>query len=188
MATTIEGLAHLGAVDGAAVADVVAGLARIDEARWWAEDFRQSRFPDAHGATQTLFARYHWAGIAIVDDDLLELLGPVLAGAGRLVRAHSGGRRCAAGNVLVVRLPAGCEVGEHTDAGRYLKTVWRLHIPLLVNDGCTFTVGGVEHHPAVGAVYRLANRRPHAAANRGASPRLHLITDWLVDGDDVRTR
>jgi hypothetical protein len=79
MAITTEGLRRLGTV---AVADVVAALDGVDEARWWAEDFRQRRSPD---------------------------------------------------------------------------------------------------------VYELDNRAPHAAANRGATPRLHLISDWLVDGDDVRT-
>jgi hypothetical protein len=185
MATTMEGLARLGEVD---VAAVVAALAQIDEPRWWAEDFRQKRSAAAHGATQSLFARYHGGEVTVVDDELLELLDPVLAQVGLLVAAACGGLRCAASRVLMVRLPAGCEVREHTDSGRYLRAVRRHHVPLLVNDGCTFTVDGVEHRPEVGAVYHLANHLPHAAANRGDSPRVHLITDWMVDGDDVRTR
>jgi hypothetical protein len=185
MAITRQGLARLGEVD---VTGVAAAIARLDEACWWAYDIRQQWWPAAHGATQTILVQYPLAGLAVVDEGLLALLGPVLKDIGALVAARHGGARCAPGNVLITRLPAGCAIPRHTDGGSYLLAPRRVHVPLVVNPGCTFTVAGVEHRPEVGSVYELANQQPHAAANRGSTPRLHLITDWLVDGDHVRRR
>jgi hypothetical protein len=185
MATTTQGLRRLGEVD---VTALVAALDRVPEERWWADARRQARWPDEHGATQSLLVEYRLAGPPAVDDGLRALVDPVLRDVGALVAAHAGGARAVAANVLVTRLPAGCEIPRHTDGGVVLRALRRIHVPLKVNAGCTFTAGGVEHHPAVGTAYELANHEVHAAANRGATPRLHLISDWLVDGDGVRTR
>lgn len=173
---------HLGHVE---VADAQAVVDGIDEARWWEHDFRQRRSPAVHGATQSIPLRFHWRGVSVVDDGLLDAFGPLLGRVRSVLDGRLPGRRLAGGNALVVRLPAGASVGEHVDRGRYLRAVRRVHVPLVVNDSCTFTVAGVEHRPRPGRVYLLRNTLPHAAANRGSGPRIHLICDWLVDGDRV---
>ena len=42
-----------------------------------------------------------------------------------------------------------------------------------------------EHPPRPGDVHELDNQRPRTARNARGSDRIHLICDWLVDGDDA---
>jgi hypothetical protein len=83
----------------------------------------------------------------------------------------------------LVRLKAGCGIGEHQDLNFSLTHSHRVHLPILTNDDVRFSVGSETIHMREGEIYEVNNRRMHSVQNDGASDRVHLILDFVIPGE-----
>jgi GNAT superfamily N-acetyltransferase len=82
------------------------------------------------------------------------------------------------GRVLLVRLPAGALVEEHSDQGAYSDRFDRFHC--CIQDGdAKLVIAGEDYHLADGALAWVNHKLPHAAAG-GSSDRIHLIVDCVA--------
>jgi hypothetical protein len=81
-------------------------------------------------------------------------------------------------SLMLVKLFAGCEIAEHTDEGGIYKYAHRVHIPIVTNEGCYFTVGGEVGRMAAGEIVEINNTMPHSVVN-GDMDRVHLIVDVI---------
>jgi hypothetical protein len=112
---------------------------------------------------------------AFADTALLDRLPHLRAALGRF--------ECPLRGARLMRLAPGAVILEHCDpdldaaGGRA-----RLHVPILTNDETTFQLNGRAVAMAPGETWYLRLLDPHAAANRGASDRIHLVVDVEVDG------
>ena len=81
--------------------------------------------------------------------------------------------------MLLVKLPAGGQIPNHTDGGYALLNCHRVHIPIITNDKLAFVVGGEEKSMQVGELWEINNELVHTVANHGDEDRIHLIIDWM---------
>ncbi len=86
---------------------------------------------------------------------------------------------------LLTRLPPGAEIRPHIDDGESLKRCHRIHVPLVSNPDCLFTVGHLRFHMPEGEMWEINNRRTHAVRNEGTEARIHLIMDYVQPGETV---
>lgn len=155
-------------------------VAQLSEADWQCDAGRQQRFA-AHRETQTLALlydpdfRYTQPTRQPAFDRFAPELEPVLASIAQNFSTHSYLLR-----LLLVRLPAGGRIANHTDGGASLHFVHRLHLPVITNTDALFTVGDETRHLAAGEVWEINNCRSHGVCNSGASARVHLILDWVT--------
>lgn len=89
---------------------------------------------------------------------------------------------CPLTSARLLRLAPGARIREHRDH-RLSRADGeaRLHIPLLTNPAVTFTLDGRPVDMRPGQCWYLDLTRPHAALNGGATPRIHLVVDCVVD-------
>ncbi len=81
---------------------------------------------------------------------------------------------------ILVILPAGKEIKPHTDKGESLRVPRRIHIPIITNQDCYFTVGDTTKNLKEGEIWEINNSgQRHSVSNGGYTDRIHLIVDWL---------
>lgn len=79
---------------------------------------------------------------------------------------------------MMVKLPAGQNVGVHRDKGNYREFCSRLHIPLQTHPDVIMSCGESEIHMEVGKIYEINNTRwKHGVVNPSSVDRVHLIVD-----------
>jgi len=95
--------------------------------------------------------------------------------------------QCPLKSVRLLRLAAGSIIREHSDSdlGEQLGEV-RLHIPVVTNSQVEFYLAGKRVAMNAGECWYLDLSLPHRVQNRGASERVHLVIDcvlneWLRD-------
>lgn len=54
---------------------------------------------------------------------------------------------------------------------------FRIHVPIVTNAQAFMTIADKEYHLAAGKAYAINTRISHAIANRGDTPRIHLMFD-----------
>ena len=90
--------------------------------------------------------------------------------------------RCPLTTVRLLRLGPGATIAEHRDHRLSARDgEARLHIPVLTNPDVEFVVGGRRVDLRAGECWYLDLTLPHRVANRGTSPRVHLVADCTVD-------
>ena len=57
----------------------------------------------------------------------------------------------------------------------------RLHIPVVTNPDVVFLLNGTRVVMEAGSAWYLRLRDPHSVANRGATDRVHLLVDAVMD-------
>ena len=84
------------------------------------------------------------------------------------------------GRAMLVRLPAGRNVGAHRDEGAYYAIRDRYHL-VVANEphGSILQVADEEADLPPDTLWRIDNKRLHAARNRSGADRIHLIFDVL---------
>ena len=85
---------------------------------------------------------------------------------------------------LLIKLPAGKMITPHIDAAPHFKLYSRIHIPIITNPGCIFTVGGESKHLERGHMWEIDNdNKKHSVVNLGTEDRVHLLIDvkWARD-------
>jgi len=85
--------------------------------------------------------------------------------------------------VLLVSLPAGCNVEEHTDSGYHLETCHRIHVPIITNDDVLFFCNNVQVPMVAGSIVDFNNNARHKVINKSSQDRIHLIIDWGKKND-----
>jgi hypothetical protein len=86
----------------------------------------------------------------------------------------------------LMRLAPGSVIKEHTDQFVDIEDgAIRIHIPIVTNDGVDFRLRGRRLIMPPGSAWYIGVGNPHSVANRGASDRVHLVIDavlnpWLV--------
>ena len=79
---------------------------------------------------------------------------------------------------ILIKLPAGKSIPTHIDAAPHFKLYKRIHIPIITNPQCLFTVGGETIHMKCGEMWEINNdTKPHSVHNKGAEDRVHLLVD-----------
>ena len=98
------------------------------------------------------------------------------------LRAALGRFRCPLKAARLMRLGPGSRILEHVDPDIDAAAGWaRLHVPLVTNDRVSFRLAGAPVEMAPGSCWYLRLSEPHAAANDGATDRVHLVIDAVVD-------
>lgn len=168
-----EPFTHVG--DYGAIEQLLQDVIRLTEEEWGEFDVRQKR--TGFGQTQTIPLLYDHEQltrhIKHHHYDTFELhlnkFSGVLENAGHpsLVRRAN-----------LVRLRAHSVIPTHTDQGEFLNSTRRIHLPIITNPGCTFTVGTETKHLPVGQIWEINNTgMPHSVNNGGDTDRIHLIVD-----------
>jgi hypothetical protein len=84
--------------------------------------------------------------------------------------------------VRLMRLAPGSVIKEHRDFDLAAEQgVARLHIPIATNPGVDFRLNGTRVTMAPGSVWYLRLADPHSVTNAGATSRVHLVIDAIVD-------
>ncbi len=84
--------------------------------------------------------------------------------------------------VRFLRLKAGSIIKEHTDYNLgYEDGEVRLHIPVMTNPDVEFVLDGVRVEMKEGECWYHDFNQRHRVANRGATDRVHLVIDCVVN-------
>jgi hypothetical protein len=145
---------------------------------WNEFDFRQKKF-DVHKETKTIPILFdedfkinkketkNYQLFKTEIDKIESHLKDILEENGRIFRA------------ILVNLPSKKEIPTHKDKGKSLTIPRRIHIPIITNKECTFTVGDVTKNLKQGEIWEIDNAgRNHSVSNMGNEDRIHLIVDW----------
>jgi Aspartyl/Asparaginyl beta-hydroxylase len=89
---------------------------------------------------------------------------------------------CPLRSARLMRLAPGAVIKEHTDDFLDVEDgAIRLHIPVVTNDAVDFRLNRIRVAMAPGTVWYLRLSDPHSIANGGASDRVHLLIDMLLN-------
>jgi hypothetical protein len=90
--------------------------------------------------------------------------------------------RCPLKSVRLLRLASGSIIREHSDSdlGEELGDV-RLHVPVVTNPKVEFYLAGKRVAMDAGECWYLDLSLPHRVQNRGASERVHLVIDCVLN-------
>jgi hypothetical protein len=88
---------------------------------------------------------------------------------------------------ILVKLLRNSVIPPHIDiVGKTLVLGKRLHIPIITNEHCLFSVGDDVRNLKVGEIWEINNdKKPHGVSNNGNEDRIHLIVDW-INNDDIQ--
>jgi quercetin dioxygenase-like cupin family protein len=90
--------------------------------------------------------------------------------------------RCPLSSVRLLRLEPGCRIREHRDYNLGLEDgELRVHVPITTNPDVEFVLAGERVEMREGECWYLDFNQPHRVVNLGASPRVHLVIDGMVD-------
>lgn len=79
---------------------------------------------------------------------------------------------------MLTRLRAGAEIGRHKDKGELTSKTHRIHVPIVTNKDCIFTIEDSSRHLGAGEIWMIDNvDRFHSVVNNGQENRIHLIID-----------
>lgn len=82
---------------------------------------------------------------------------------------------------ILVNLKANSTIPAHIDSGESLHICHRMHIPLITNEHCQFSVGKDTINMKTGEIWEINNtNKMHSVHNLGDADRIHLIVDWIV--------
>jgi hypothetical protein len=90
--------------------------------------------------------------------------------------------RCPLNSARLMRLTPGSEIKEHSDldlGAEFGKA--RLHIPVVSGKDVDFYLNGTTVAMAPGECWYLRLSDPHRVVNRGATDRVHLVVDTIVN-------
>ena len=81
---------------------------------------------------------------------------------------------------MMTRLKSGSVIKKHKDVGQITSKTHRLHLPIITNPDCIFTVENESMNLKVGDVWAIDNvGKYHSVVNNGITNRVHLIVDVI---------
>ena len=79
---------------------------------------------------------------------------------------------------MLTRMNPGGLIKPHKDQGLVHRRTHRIHIPIITNSLCSFTVGGISKNLKPGEIWVIDNtNRVHRVDNNGSTHRIHMIVD-----------
>ncbi len=79
---------------------------------------------------------------------------------------------------MLARLANGVSIPRHKDKGTITASTHRIHVPVITNEKCIFTVDDESMSLSAGEVWIIDNvDRYHSVSNMGEQSRIHLIID-----------
>ena len=89
---------------------------------------------------------------------------------------------CPLRTVRLMRLAPGSVIKEHTDHELGFEDgVVRVHVPVATSDQVEFFLNGSRVVMQAGSAWYLRLSDPHRVVNNGASDRVHLVIDGVVN-------
>ena len=89
---------------------------------------------------------------------------------------------CPLMSVRLMKLKSGSIIKEHRDPElSFEKGEARLHIPIITNNAVSFFINGKSLAMQEGDCWYLNVDLPHSVANNGATDRIHLVVDCVVN-------
>lgn len=82
---------------------------------------------------------------------------------------------------LFVRLQAGAVINPHKDGQALASRAHRIHVAISECPECVYTIGDTQFAMTPGVAYDFNNRWQHAVHNRGDTPRINLMLEYLPD-------
>ena len=157
--------------------DVTSILEKLSNLDWDEYDFRQRTFK-VHSHTKTVPLLWNEVPdhenivehphYKTFEKDLFEIQAKCLP-PGRIHTA------------ILIKLPAGAVIPTHRDAAPHFKLYRRIHVPIVTNPQCLFTVGSKTIHMKTGELWEIENdTQLHGVVNGGTEDRVHLLIDYFV--------
>jgi hypothetical protein len=82
-------------------------------------------------------------------------------------------------SAILIKLPAGKSIPTHIDAAPFFKKYSRIHIAIITNEQCFFTVSDETKNLKVGEIWEIDNdNQKHSVVNGGITDRIHLLIDF----------
>ena len=82
--------------------------------------------------------------------------------------------------VEINTLPSNTQIKSHIDDHRLVEETMRVHLVLETNNESYMTCNGEKRHFDQGECFIFNNLMLHSVENNGASPRTHLVVDFLT--------
>jgi hypothetical protein len=80
---------------------------------------------------------------------------------------------------ILIKLPASKSIPSHVDKGPFFRDYHRIHVPIVTNPDCLFTVGDETIHMKPFEMWEINNdNKFHSVTNNGTSDRIHLLIDF----------
>jgi quercetin dioxygenase-like cupin family protein len=81
---------------------------------------------------------------------------------------------------MLTNLKAGTVIPRHRDRGPITAKTHRIHVPVITNTKCIFSVGDESKNLDAGQIWIIDNvNRYHSVENKGETDRVHLIIDAI---------
>ena len=81
---------------------------------------------------------------------------------------------------MLTRLRSRTEIKRHKDVGPITQKTHRIHVPILTNEDCIFTIENESRNLKSSEIWLIDNTgRYHSVINNGTSDRVHLIIDAI---------
>jgi hypothetical protein len=81
---------------------------------------------------------------------------------------------------MLTNLRAGTVIPKHKDKGPLTAKTHRIHVPIVTNKECIFSVGDESKNLKAGQIWVIDNvGRYHSVENNGTQDRVHLIMDVI---------
>lgn len=110
--------------------------------------------------------------------DIFQAYYPYLHEVSAAIKREYGYSQIEYRSLMVVKLLAGKGIAEHIDEAGIYKYAHRVHIPIITNEGCVFTIDGKDGRMSAGEIVEINNTVPHSVIN-GDTDRVHLIVDIM---------
>jgi len=182
-------------VGGANVEPIKALLAELDPGQW-RDEAKQKQLYRAHRNTQTVLLVHdrdyrhnnptRHPALKVFEPVIRPVLGVTADHYDQSPKGIELTRKFGLGYFIranFVRLLPGQAIDEHRDLNFSLTHAHRVHVPIITNDRVWFTVGGEALNIPEGEIYEINNRRPHSVLNEGNEPRIHLVLDYVLKGE-----
>jgi quercetin dioxygenase-like cupin family protein len=155
------------------VIDVDSIESKLGPLDWNEYTFRQTRF-NVHRETLTVPLLWNEVpGVSDVPHTWYPVFKDDLSVIERQLKCHIH-------TALLIKLPAGKVIPTHVDAAPHFRLYSRIHIPIVTNPECLFTVGGETKHLERGHAWEIDNDgKKHSVVNHGEEDRVHLLLDVL---------
>lgn len=150
---------------------------------WWGIQTRRQETLDPHRHTQSIVVRNRkvhertYLAVDGVHESEETIFSRRYPGTNALVTALARELGLALGRVVLVKLPAHCQVYRHYDDDDFLKERDRYHVVLCCGEKNVLESGNNRFNVKPGELWFFDNKVMHRAVNPSSAPRIHIIFD-----------